>query len=265
MEKFYSQIISQLSSVGIIAYMHADSYCACQLWDRYVKVIELLNDEQSKISYLGAIYYMLTLDNSFVQYESDEYFSLKQFVYNGFEIIVDAGSFTGDTIEEYLKHGSENVMIYAFEPYNKAFKRLTSRVERLMREWMLRDGDIILINAGVGAETKILNFSTINPSMLRQSNEGNVELQVYSIDDYFKDKEPFSLLKADIEGAEMDMLKGAKQMIQTYKPKMTICIYHSPEDFAQIVEYIHSLVPEYNLAIRSHFYDHRETVLYCWV
>jgi hypothetical protein len=99
--------------------------------------------------------------------------------------------------------------------------------------------------------------------MLQPDEQGEITLPIYSLDDFFKDRQPFTLLKADIEGGEMDMLKGAQEMIKRYKPKMTICIYHSPQDFARIIEYIHTLVPEYRLYVRSHYSDYKETILYC--
>lgn len=49
----------------------------------------------------------------------------------------------------------------------------------------------------------------------------------------------------DIEGFELDALMGAKGLIETYKPKLAICVYHKCEDPVSIVEYLAQLVPEY--------------------
>ena len=264
-DNYYFQIVEQLEKAGNMTHMHAFSYCACQLWDKYQKVLSLLCDNQSKLSYLGAIYSLLTFDNTFIRYETDGYFALKPFTYNGYETVVDAGAYTGDTVEKYVIHGSDSIKIYAFEPYDKAREKLEARVKRLKNEWILDDDDIVVVNAGVGDETKMLSFSSAKPTMLKPDEYGDTHIKVYSLDDYFRDKKPFTVLKADIEGGELDMLRGASTMIQKYKPKLAICIYHSPKDFVQIAEYIYEIVPEYNMAVRSHFYDYRETVLYCWL
>jgi hypothetical protein len=80
-------------------------------------------------------------------------------------------------------------------------------------------------------------------------------------------KEKVTFIKADIEGAEMEMLKGAKETILKNKPKLAICIYHSDEDMLQIAEWIHNIVPEYKLYVRMHgkYPAGYETVLYAHI
>ena len=226
-EEFYSQIAKQLDDAGVDIYMRSFAFCACQLWDRYEKILNHLYDEESKIAYLGAIYSMLTNDNTFIQYTDNQYFAIKQFVDNGFATVVDAGAYVGDTVEEYIKRGTEGVKVYAFEPYDKAREKLEARVKRLKNEWLLSDDDITVVAAGVGVETKQVNFTKASPVMLKQDEYGDMNLTVYGLDDFFRDKKPFSILKADIEGAELDMLKGAAEAIKKNRPKLVICIYHS--------------------------------------
>jgi FkbM family methyltransferase len=264
--EFYLQIAGQLEKSGVRNYMHAYAFEACQLWERYRKTLNLLYDESSRIAYLGAIYSLLTSSNEFVQREGGkQYFALREFSRSDFEIIVDAGAFVGDTVEEYVKHHNK-VKIYAFEPFGKALEKLKSRVKRLQSEWFLGDDDIVIVTAGVGAETKKQPFSVNAHMMLKTTGKIGTgeDLLVYSLDDYFKDKKAFSLLKADVEGGELDMLKGAAETIRQHKPKMALSIYHNAEDFARIAEYVHELVPEYHMAVRNHSMDYHDTVLYCW-
>jgi FkbM family methyltransferase len=263
--KYYHQIVEQLDRAGVHAYMHASSFLASQLWSRYKRVLSLLDGTQSRMAYLGASYSMLTLDNSFIQNEGNQYFAINEFAFNEGETVVDAGAYVGDTVEEFVKRGTTGVKIFAFEPYYKAYSKLEARVERLKNEWLIENDDIIAIPAGLGIETKREKFAYMDSRMLKPAGSGDEEVMVYSLDDYFKDKRPFTLLKADVEGGEMDILRGAAGMIKSHKPKMALSIYHSANDFVQIAEYVHELVPEYRFAVRNHHFDYTDTVLYCWI
>ena len=61
------------------------------------------------------------------------------------------------------------------------------------------------------------------------------------------------------------MLIGASKGIKEYMPLLAICIYHNAVDFYEIPLLIHSLVPEYKLAVRHHSYTLADTVLYAWL
>lgn len=66
----------------------------------------------------------------------------------------------------------------------------------------------------------------------------------------------------DIEGSELEALKGAVKTIQRDKPRLAICLYHKPEDIVEIPRLIKNLVPEYKLYIRHYIPYHFDTVLY---
>jgi hypothetical protein len=41
--------------------------------------------------------------------------------------------------------------------------------------------------------------------------------------------ERVDFIKADIEGAERNMLRGAKRILREFAPKLSICTYHLPD------------------------------------
>ena len=49
------------------------------------------------------------------------------------------------------------------------------------------------------------------------------------------------LISIDVEGAEMDLLNGALNTIKTQKPILNISIYHSVDDFFNIIPWIANL------------------------
>lgn len=94
--------------------------------------------------------------------------------------------------------------------------------------------------------------------------ESNTTVKGISIDSFLKN-ENITFIKMDIEGSELNALKGAEETIRKNKPKLAVCIYHRPEDITDIQDYLMELVPEYQFGIR-HYTDHAfETVLYAFV
>ncbi len=52
-----------------------------------------------------------------------------------------------------------------------------------------------------------------------------------TLEEFFKDKEHFNVLKIDAEGAESDILKGGEKILSEQKSmKVLICCYHKPND-----------------------------------
>ena len=94
------------------------------------------------------------------------------------------------------------------------------------------------------------------------SENGENHIDVVTIDETIDENDRVTFIKMDVEGAELESLKGAKHIICRDKPKLAICIYHKPEDMTEIPLYIKSLVPEYKIYVRHHCNSDGETVLY---
>jgi len=69
----------------------------------------------------------------------------------------------------------------------------------------------------------------------------------------------------DIEGSELNALKGAEKVIKKYKPKLAICVYHDIDHFVSIPKYLNEIVPEYKFYLEHHTIHLGETVLYATV
>jgi hypothetical protein len=100
------------------------------------------------------------------------------------------------------------------------------------------------------------------------SNEGNVKIEVDVIDNIVSDcisdssRGGVSYIKMDIEGAELEALKGAKNTIIANKLKLAICCYHKSVDLYTIPQYIKSLNSSYKLYFRHYNCFSYELVLY---
>ena len=87
------------------------------------------------------------------------------------------------------------------------------------------------------------------------------EVYIESIDNILQG-EKATFIKMDVEGAELDSLKGAEKTIQQYKPKLAIAIYHKPEDILEIPQFILSCREDYKLYIRHYTSCNYETIPY---
>lgn len=176
------------------------------------------------------------------------------------EYVVDCGAFDGKTEEMFYNWGGGHVKkIYAFEPdpinknkcmqfYNE--KGLNDIVEFINKGTSNRNESIFLDDVSIG-------------SCASRIGEGTVEAKISKLDDEIKGKVTF--IKMDIEGAELDALHGATQIIQSHKPRLAICLYHKQDDMYDIPLYLLSIVKEYKFIIRHYSSNPWETVLYAYV
>ena len=97
--------------------------------------------------------------------------------------------------------------------------------------------------------TFTVNDEVLGDSSIEEKNGRQEDAQQYTLDKFVEDKNlnDVNFIKADIEGMEREMLKGAERTIIKFKPKLAICIYHLPDDPEVIEGIIRSYVPEYRM------------------
>lgn len=226
-------------------------------------VLSLLADEKSVNVWKEAVGYRTMGRPIGREYysEEDQYFVKDIIRLKDGEVFVDGGSYTGDTIQQFMDTARREKVrfkqIIGFEPDRENYG--------LVNKFYGKKKNILLIPKGLSDMKKVLCFSgegaTFGACESAGSIGGGVKIPVINIDAVPACRNA-TFIKMDIEGAEMDALKGARMTIQTNHPKLAICIYHSDEDMLRIIEYIHELVPEYRLYVRHHSKSNVETVLY---
>ena len=175
------------------------------------------------------------------------------------ETFIDVGVFDLTTTLKFFDYCNKNnvrkAKSIAFEPDNIAYENC----KKIKSEHP--DYDIELLKYGLYSENTTLKFvETANSASFISEKDGTVSIDVVALDNAVDEKVTF--IKMDVEGAELEALKGAAETIKKYRPKLAISIYHKPEDIIDIPMYIKSLVPEYKLYIRHYSSGECETVLY---
>lgn len=223
-----------------------------------------LADQESKDIIHNRCKTFLTGDLSYIdknEINCHSYFSQDFYPITSEEVLFDCGAFTGDTIEDFVSFTNKKYKkIVAFEPDEKNVKRLNSFINNKIENVVViqkatgdKNGKVAFLNNG--------NMFSKTVDVKDSSDELSVD--IVRLDNYI-DYHP-TLIKMDIEGAELESLIGASQIIKTQKPKLAICIYHMPFDFYEIPKFLKSLVPEYKFKVRQHEPGFCETVLYAYI
>lgn len=198
--------------------------------------------------------------------EGNQYFALAPFFNVGNENYVDLGGYVGDTLERFMfAHNGAYKHIWIFEPGKRQLQALKFRLERIKKEWALDEASISLINGGVGIKDGFCYVSVPgNLLSMQVASSGDEQINVYRLDNFFINEEKITFIKADIEGAEYEMLLGAERIIKEQKPKFALSVYHKPDDLIRLYNLLVEWNPQYNFALRHHSTMLMETILYCW-
>jgi FkbM family methyltransferase len=193
---------------------------------------------------------------------NDQYFGYSFFPPIQGEIYVDIGVDDGGTIINYSNLSrNQYKKIIALEPD-------IQNIERINRNPQIKNIEgLQIIPKGAWSSTTKLPFECLGNGGSRISNIESTKAEFIKLDDLLlKEYSENIVIKMDIEGAELEALKGAEELIRKNKPRLAVCVYHKPEDIIDIPFYITSIAPEYRFFIRHNcLVNLTETVLYAVV
>ncbi|MBE6388568.1 MAG: hypothetical protein E7043_00155 [Lentisphaerae bacterium] len=157
------------------------------------------------------------------------------------KLFADVGGWWGDSTLVFQKYMPKKTLI--FEPVAQNRKKLLK----------------ILSRNHVNPETfELLPFG------LSDSKSTSDGMEFCSLDDIAdKYTEPFGVLKADIEGAGLRFINGAKAVIMRDRPFLSIAIYHNQDEFVGIYQTLKSWNINYHYEIKflHPFMSHGECTL----
>lgn len=172
------------------------------------------------------------------------------------EVFIDAGAYNGDTSCQFAQWNNEYAQIYLLEPDKLMF--------HIAKEYIKLHNvkNVEFVNkAAFSSSTELCFKSDAESGSSRIDNIGEMKIQTICIDELLENQK-VSFIKMDIEGAELEALKGAEKAITQCKPKLAISIYHKENDLWKIPYYIKKKYPFYKLYIRHYTAITTETILY---
>lgn len=218
-------------------------------------------DEKSREEYLRQVEWRATGDfDALSKPDAEEsYFPSSIFELNNHEFFVDCGSYTGDTLQQFVQRtASQFAGIVAVEPDPKNFSALQNWIEGLDRETGNR---IQRKRVALGSTSGQVRFAADGSEGSSIRKDGDILVDCVRLDDLLAGASP-TYIKMDIEGAEPDALIGAQNIIQQHRPILSICVYHAQDHLWCIPALIHKLAPDYRLFLRPHDVDGWQLVLY---
>ena len=227
----------------------------------------VLQDDKSREIFTHIFCNKLSSEHSKTPYasfsESGEYFANGLWQLNEHESFLDGGAYIGDTVDEFIKATNGRFdNIYSFEYEVSNYRKLHERVQSLYPDHIDK---IHVFNKGIWDKNEAgycAYFGESDGTQIVERADNAQQVDLVAIDDFLVNKH-ISVIKFDIEGAEMNGIVGARKIIAEQKPKLAICLYHRPEDLWEIPCLIHEINPKYRMIIKHHSTtNYTDTVLY---
>lgn len=137
------------------------------------------------------------------------------------EVWINAGASIGDNIFWYFANGLNAEAVYAYEADANAYTRLVKNLQYLPEKCKSK---VFPVNEFIDKTTKWVTLKG----------------------------RKVTLINADIEGGELNLLKSMKDIIMSCRPVLALCAYHKASDLIVLPEYIKSIVENYCFVLRKY-------------
>lgn len=174
------------------------------------------------------------------------------------DVVLDCGAYTGNTAFYFADLCEPNGKVYSLEPMPQSFSTLTKNIA--VSEYK----NIVPFQYAVDDSTGEAYFSEHTGAGSRKVDKSSLIVPKITIDDFVHNNNisNVNFIKMDVEGGENSALKGARETISRFHPKLAICIYHRPDDFITIPKTILDINPNYCFYLKHNSNNFWETVLF---
>ncbi len=175
--------------------------------------------------------------------------------------VIEGGVFNGkDTLNFSRKTGAKG-FIYGFDPLYK-------NIQSSFKKDLKNKKNIKIYPHLLWSKGGLIPFwnSRDNPegSGIVFGRKGAEKLKTVTIDDFVREKriEKLDFIKLDVEGSEMDVLKGGLVVIRTHRPSLAVSIYHRKQDMFAIPLFLSKMLKGYTYHLAHYSKTFWDTVWY---
>jgi len=159
------------------------------------------------------------------------------------DIVVDCGAGEGLFSLSVIERCKKIIII---EPNDIFYCAL----EKTFRKYIPQNAKLFKFAVGDKDSVVKLSDHCLSSSIIKVS-EGNTKMTTLDNLLYSKERERITYIKADLEGYELKMLKGALHIIRDFRPKMAITCYHQANNHGEIIKFVRKVVPEYKYYLKG--------------
>ena len=213
--------------------------------EKFFEVYVSLIDEESRKTFYG--YWLGKASGQFSEFyfAKGAHYTATGFIPEPNSIFIDGGVCEGSTSKMFAELGCK---VYGFEMDRENFE---------LAKKVAKGKNFVVENFGLGSYNHKMKYTHApygNIGASRLDNNGSEIAQIITLDSYVREKKlpRVDCIKLDVEGAELDVLKGASTTIKRWKPILLLSAYHKLDDFYVLMNYVKSIRSDYEWALR-HF------------
>ena len=235
----------------------ADSELIDRNAEAFAQAYDCLEDESSKRCFLDTAAFRMGMQMPYgsFRHSENQYFNpLTLDALKGAPIrYVDAGAFNGDTYLELCALADVG-SAYLFEPDAANYAQLLKNTARTGRH-------VQCLPMGLSDTYRILSFNAGQGEGASIAANGTSHIAVASLDELLQGHS-VDFIKMDVEGAELQVLNGARGLIERVRPVLALSLYHCPKDLWELPLALKTMCDGYCFYIRQHYFNTFESVLY---
>ncbi len=160
------------------------------------------------------------------------------------DIVIDAGSCEGFFVRYALDRGAEK--IFAFEPHPRLLKGLK---KTYVTDIGCRRVEIVpCAISNVNCKTNLDDGKEFICEA-RINVNGNNRIEVVTLDSYLlaNGLERIDFVKMDVEGEEINAVRGMSAILKRFKPRLAIAVYHGYDNARQVKELVLAARSDYKI------------------
>jgi FkbM family methyltransferase len=192
-----------------------------------------------------------------ILYDNDwHYYEIEQTKVSPEDTVIDCGAGEGLFSLLVARRCSK---VYAIEPL--------PRFVQAMKLSFSRFGNVSIIPcalADYAAEAKLSQMGI--SSSLVGPRKNAITIRIETVDNlFFKKGINIDYMKADLEGYELEMLRGASKTIESCNPKIAITTYHRNDHADRISRFLKDINPKYKIKLKGLHACGAYVMLHAWI